>query len=151
MARIAHPNVVHVYEVGEDRESPQGQIFIAMEFVPGSDLVEWQNQHPVRDATSLDHCLRTYLQAAAGLSAAHNSGLIHRDFKPDKLTPVEKWRSRFRFTSANLVEVCGNCELRAPAFLGVGDTVLQLIETDDTAQIDSPDSRAFGRLRHGCQ
>ena len=94
MARIAHPNVVHVYEVGEDRESPQGQIFIAMEFVPGSDLVEWQNQHPVRDATSLDHCLRTYLQAAAGLSAAHNSGLIHRDFKPDNVIVGSDGRAR---------------------------------------------------------
>lgn len=85
MARISHPNVVHVYEVGEDRESAQGQIFIAMEFVAGMDLVDWQQQHPVRDAVSLDRCLRIYLQAAAGIGAAHRSNLIHRDFKPDNL------------------------------------------------------------------
>jgi serine/threonine protein kinase len=83
MARISHPNVVHVYEVGEDRASPHGQIFIAMEFVAGQDLVDWQQQHPVRDAVSLDRCLRMYLQAAAGIAAAHRSNLIHRDFKPD--------------------------------------------------------------------
>lgn len=94
MARIAHPNVVHVYEVGEERDTPQGQIFIAMEFVPGSDLVEWQNANPVRDATSLDHCLRVYLQAAAGLSAAHQSGLIHRDFKPDNVIVGKDGRAR---------------------------------------------------------
>ncbi len=94
MARIAHPNVVHVYEVGEDRDDPQGQIFIAMEFVPGVDLVDWQNQHPVRDAASLDQCLRMYLQAAAGLQAAHQSGLIHRDFKPDNVIVGQDGRAR---------------------------------------------------------
>jgi len=94
MARISHPNVVHVYEVGEDRASPHGQIFIAMEFVAGQDLVDWQQQHPVRDAASLDRCLRMYLQAAAGISAAHRSNLIHRDFKPDNVLIGEDGRAR---------------------------------------------------------
>lgn len=94
MARISNPNVVHVYEVGEDRESQHGQIFIAMEFVAGTDLVDWQSHHPVRNASSLDQCLRLYLQAAAGLEAAHHSGLIHRDFKPDNVLVGDDGRAR---------------------------------------------------------
>ncbi len=83
LARIAHPNVVQVYEVGEDPHS--GEVFIAMEFVAGISLSAWQRQHPAHDSASVDACLRLYLQAGAGLTAAHQAGLVHRDFKPDNV------------------------------------------------------------------
>ena len=82
MARIAHPNVVHVYEVGQDHTLATGQVFIAMEFVAGVSLTEWQRQH--RQSSSLDALVRLYLQAAAGLEAAHRSGLIHRGLVQSK-------------------------------------------------------------------
>lgn len=88
MARVSHPNVVHVYEVGEDHESQGGRVFIAMEFVPGMSLQHWQENHPLRDPQDFDARLRLYLQAAAGLAAAHQSSLIHRDFKPDNVALV---------------------------------------------------------------
>ena len=78
MARVSHPNVVHVYEVGEDPSSQEGRVFIAMEFVPGTSLASYQDSHPLSDPASLDTRLRLYLQAASGLSAAHACGLIHR-------------------------------------------------------------------------
>jgi hypothetical protein len=81
MARMSHPNVVHVYEVGEDRSSGQSQVFIAMEYVPGTSLDGLQQAKPARDVVALDQLLQLYLQAAAGLEAAHRSGLIHRDTK----------------------------------------------------------------------
>jgi hypothetical protein len=78
LARLSHPHVVQVYEVGEDASSAGQHVFIAMEFIAGASLRTWQAQHPLTDERSFDALLRHYLQAAAGLSAAHQSGLIHR-------------------------------------------------------------------------
>lgn len=73
LARLSHPNVVAVYEVG----TIDGQGFIAMELVEGQTLREWhRSPRPWRDA------LDAYLQAGRGLAAAHAEGLVHRDFKP---------------------------------------------------------------------
>ncbi|MEM9461111.1 MAG: tetratricopeptide repeat protein [Myxococcota bacterium] len=74
LAKLSHPNVVQVYEVGQH----DGQWFIAMEMVRGQTLREWQ-QTP----RGWRECVETYLQAGAGLVAAHAAGLVHRDFKPD--------------------------------------------------------------------
>lgn len=77
MARISHANVVPIYEVGEVDD----QIFIAMEFVEGITLKEWQRLKP----RPWQDVLRMYLQAGEGLRAAHDAGLIHRDFKADNV------------------------------------------------------------------
>ena len=73
MARLSHPNVVAVYEVG----TVEGQGFIAMELVEGESLRQWhRTPQPWREL------LHVYLQAGRGLAAAHAEGLVHRDFKP---------------------------------------------------------------------
>lgn len=74
MARLSHPNVVTVHEVGE----ANGRIFIAMEFVRGQDLHAYccKAARPWREVVEL------FVQAGRGLIAAHAAGLIHRDFKP---------------------------------------------------------------------
>lgn len=92
LARVSHPNVVQIYEVGKD--APSGNIFIAMEFISGTSLLDFQHKHPARSADALDRCLRLYLQAAAGLLAAHSAGLVHRDFKPDNVIIGEDGRVR---------------------------------------------------------
>ncbi|MEM9463349.1 MAG: serine/threonine-protein kinase, partial [Myxococcota bacterium] len=74
LAKLSHPNVVQVYEVGQH----DGQWFIAMELVSGKTLRQWQ-QTP----RGWRECVETYLQVGAGLIAAHRAGLVHRDFKPD--------------------------------------------------------------------
>lgn len=75
LARVSAPNVIHVYQVGE----VDGQLFIAMEFVNGITLSKWQSDpsHTWQDV------LRMYINAGNGLQAAHEAGLVHRDFKPE--------------------------------------------------------------------
>jgi len=77
-AKLNHPNVVMVYQVGEH----EGQIFIVMEYVEGGTLADEVRQRgalPWREAT------RWIRDAAAGLAAAHAVGLVHRDIKPSNL------------------------------------------------------------------
>jgi serine/threonine protein kinase len=82
-ARISHPNVIAIYDVGEI----DGQIHIAMEYVDGETLLKWQKE----SQRSWRDILHMYLEVGQALQAAHQSEVIHRDFKPDKITPVGKW------------------------------------------------------------
>ncbi len=74
MARLNHPNVLTVHEVGTWEE----QIYIAMELVEGETLADWieRGPHPWREV------LARLVPAGRGLAAAHGAGLVHRDFKP---------------------------------------------------------------------
>jgi len=74
MARISHPHVIPVFEVGTWEE----QVFVAMELVEGGTLRDWMHAKP----RSWREILVTYLAAGRGLAAAHAAGLVHRDFKP---------------------------------------------------------------------
>jgi tRNA A-37 threonylcarbamoyl transferase component Bud32 len=77
-ARLAHPHVVRVFDVGED----DGRPFIAMEYVEGetlADLVARRGPLPAAEAARLG------MHMCAGLAAAHAAGLVHRDVKPQNL------------------------------------------------------------------
>jgi serine/threonine protein kinase len=76
LARLAHPNVVTVHEVG----THDNQVYVAMEFIEGPTLRQWLEQ-PHSRAELFD----VFMQAARGLHAAHCAGLVHRDFKPDNV------------------------------------------------------------------
>jgi len=76
MKAISHPNVATVIETGETEE---GVPFLAMEALLGESLGEYVR----REALPLDTALILLRQAAAGLSAAHRAGIVHRDVKPD--------------------------------------------------------------------
>ncbi|MDC0667695.1 protein kinase domain-containing protein [Nannocystis radixulma] len=77
LARLAHPNVVGIHEVGVF----DGQVFLAMEFVHGQTAHAWRTARPRRWRDVLD----VYLQAGRGLAAAHAVGLVHGDFKPENI------------------------------------------------------------------
>ncbi|HKD42693.1 MAG TPA: serine/threonine-protein kinase, partial [Myxococcaceae bacterium] len=74
MARLSHPNVVSVYDVGTFKDD----VFVAMEFVDGRTLRAWLKEK----ARSWREVLGVFRQAGQGLAAAHAAGLVHRDFKP---------------------------------------------------------------------
>lgn len=71
LASLSHPNVVEVFEVGD----VDGLPYIVMRFVDGVTLAE-------RQFGTVADALEAYGQAAAGLAAMHDAGLVHRDFKP---------------------------------------------------------------------
>ncbi|MBX3192814.1 MAG: protein kinase [Labilithrix sp.] len=77
MAKLAHPNVVSIYDVGRSDE----RVFIVMALVEGPSLRHWL----ASEERSLDATLDAFLQAADGLRAAHDAGLVHRDFKPENV------------------------------------------------------------------
>ena len=74
MAQLSHPNVVGIY----DAETTERGVMIAMELVAGVPLDRWLEEQP----RTYREVLGVFLQAGAGLVAAHAAGLIHRDFKP---------------------------------------------------------------------
>ena len=86
LAKLSHPNVVQVYEVGEY----EGGVFIAMELVRGTNLRQWL----AAARRPLPAILERFLAAAHGLAAAHRVGVVHRDFKPSNALVGEDGRVR---------------------------------------------------------
>jgi len=76
MARLSHPNVVAVHDVG----TAGSRDFIAMEFVEGQSLRRW-----LQPGRRWREVLRVFAAAGEGLRAAHEAGLAHCDFKPDNV------------------------------------------------------------------
>lgn len=86
MAQLAHPNVVPVYDVVE----AFGQVFIAMELVVGRSLRQWLGEQPRGWASVVD----AFLEAGAGLAAAHAAGIVHGDVKPANILVGDDGRIR---------------------------------------------------------
>jgi serine/threonine-protein kinase len=113
LARLNHPNIVQVYDHGEER----GRVFIALEFVNGTDCSEvLQAKGPFDDRDAL----RVIRDAALGLSHAHAAGIIHRDIKPANLMLVQEGRDASSTGSAVKVTDLGLARLQGGAQPGAG-------------------------------
>ena len=81
MARLSHPNVARVFDVGE----VDGDLFIAMEFIRGATLLTWLSGQ----LHTWPEIRAVFLGAGQGLAAAHREGIVHRDFKPKSECPPQ--------------------------------------------------------------
>ena len=86
LARLTHPNVVAIYDVGMHDE----RVWIAMEFVAGQTLGAWAKEKP----REWPEILPVLTDVARGVAAAHAAGLVHRDLKPDNVMIDRKGRVR---------------------------------------------------------
>lgn len=77
-ANLSHPNIVTVHDFGLD----QGQLFIVMEHVPGTDLKSMIRK---RGRFTVEEAIPIMVQACAGIGYAHRAGLVHCDVKPHNL------------------------------------------------------------------
>ncbi len=84
-ANLSHPNIVTVHDFGLDG----GQLFIVMEFVPGTDLKTLIRQ---RGHFSPEEAVPLLVQACAGIGYAHRAGLVHCDVKPQNLVVTPDMR-----------------------------------------------------------
>jgi Protein kinase domain len=97
LARLAHPNVVTVFDVG----AHDGQWFIAMELVDGGSLGAWLRRAP----RTTDEIIDRMIEAGRGLAAAHAAGVVHRDVKPDNI--LVGLESGARMTDFGLAQLTG--------------------------------------------
>jgi tetratricopeptide (TPR) repeat protein len=86
LARLAHPNVVTVYDVGTSHNS----VFVAMEHIDGLTAKQWL----IKEQPDWRQILEVFLQAGKGLAAAHEAGVVHRDFKPSNVMVGKDGRVR---------------------------------------------------------
>jgi len=93
LAQVSHEHVIVVHDVGMH----DGQVYFAMEYVPGGTLTRWQAERGWREIVD------QYIRAGRGLQAAHDAGLVHRDFKPDNVLVGDD--GRLRVTDFGLVGV----------------------------------------------
>ncbi|MEM8994689.1 MAG: serine/threonine-protein kinase [Acidobacteriota bacterium] len=81
LARLSHPNVVEVYDVGGLETEGSYRLYVAMALLPGGTLGQWL----AAENPSWDQILDVFVGVADGLAAAHGAGLIHRDMKPENI------------------------------------------------------------------
>lgn len=84
-ARLAHPNVVNVFDQGQDAESA----YLVMEYLPGITLRELLQEYGALTPQQTIDIVEAIL---AGLSAAHKSGIVHRDLKPENVLLADDGR-----------------------------------------------------------
>lgn len=130
MARLDHPNVIGVHEVGEDGE----RVFLVMERVAGTTLRGWMAAAP----RSWREVLALFAQIGAGLAAAHDAGLVHRDVKPDNMLIGDDGRARITDFGLVGVEVPADARGAEPATVAL---------THEGAMVGTPGYMAPEQLR----
>jgi tetratricopeptide (TPR) repeat protein len=138
MAQLSHPNVIHVYEVGSFGD----EVYIAMELVDGDTMAEWMRAPGRTWREVLEH----FIYAGRGLAAAHDAGLVHRDFKPTNVL-VDR-EGRVRVLDFGLAKLAGapSVEHRGPAGSasgrGLGAVLTEMGSLVGTPAYMSPEQHA---------
>jgi serine/threonine protein kinase len=125
-ARLAHPNVVNVFDQGQDSD----MAYLVMEYLPGITLRDLLQEH---GRLTTDQTLDILEAVLAGLSAAHKAGIVHRDLKPENVLLADDGRIKIgdfglaRAASANTATgaaLLGTIAYLSPELVtrGVADT-----------------------------
>jgi predicted Ser/Thr protein kinase len=138
MARLSHPGVVTVHEVG----TAGGVDYVAMELIDGTTLAEWLRTGNPTEAEVLD----AFDAAGRGLAAAHAAGLVHRDFKPHNV--LRSKRGRVVVTDFGLARVAleDPDPAEPPIAVGSGTTPRRSAELSRSALSGSSTLTATGAL-----
>ena len=137
MARLSHPNVVAVNDVG----TYMGQVFVAMEFVVGSTLGDWLGARADADWRSV---VRVFREAGRGLAAAHGAGIVHRDFKPDNVLVTEEGQAKV--TDFGLARALDEGSVESGARVGGSGDIDVAGYARDQRQLDSSLTATGARL-----
>jgi serine/threonine protein kinase len=137
MARLSHPNVITVHDVG----THDAHLFIAMEFVAGGTLRAWLAQRPRGWADVLSVLVR----AGRGLACAHAAGLVHRDFKPDNVLVGED--GRVRVTDFGLARALRDDQAESAPDFSLAHDLLDTTITRTGALVGTPAYMAPEQLR----
>ena len=82
LARLVHPSIAQIYEAGIwTRDDGSERPFMAMEFVNGSSLTRYAEEHDL----DMIQRLKLFQKVCAGVQYSHQRGVIHRDLKPDNI------------------------------------------------------------------
>src|SRR5438876_3417507 len=124
-AALNHPNIAHIYEIGES----DGTHFIAMEFVDGFTL-----RHLIHEnQTDLPKLLRYLQHAADGLAKAHAAGIVHRDLKPDNVMVTREGHAKILdFGLAKLIEPQGYSDQKPDREGGLSELATALMQQHST-------------------
>ena len=110
IGRLSHPNIVAVYDVGEDQET----IYIAMEFIEGDSLDTCLK--PEKKLTIPD-ILDVGAQVAEALHYANERGVTHRDIKPSNI--ILQPGGRVKITDFGIAHICGKCAQAEDRFAAI--------------------------------
>jgi eukaryotic-like serine/threonine-protein kinase len=111
IGRLSHPNIVIVYDVGQD----QGTIYIAMEFLMGKPLsdIAKEGKIPLQQVTEIG------IQVAEALDYAHRKGVVHRDIKPANIILTEDNQAKITdFGIAHVEDPTATLQTQAGEILG---------------------------------
>ena len=131
MARLSHPNVVTVHDAGMEDSRP----YVAMEFVEGHDLRTWLR----REKRGWREIVDKFVAAGDGLAAAHDAGLIHRDFKPGNVMVGNDGRARV--TDFGLARAADAGDLE-PGKISPEDLPVPVADAESSSPLETPLTQA---------
>ncbi len=129
LARLNHPNVIAIYDVGRH----EGCTYVAMELVEGESLNRWWRREPRHSRAEI---LSVLTQAGQGLAAVHSVGLVHRDFKPENV--IVGSDGRVRVLDFGLARATGRASL--PSFDSLTPPISELATSRTGAPVNAAQS-----------